>query len=49
MVGLIQNNTVEVIIGYLLITGCFIAYHMYKAPEVDENGNIIKNDKIEKK
>lgn len=49
MVGLIQNNTVEIIIGYLLVAGLFVAYHMRKAPEVDENGNIIKKDKIEKK
>jgi hypothetical protein len=49
MVGLIQNNIVEVFIGYFLVTGLFIAYHMYKAPEMDENGNIIKKDKIEKK
>jgi hypothetical protein len=45
MVGLIQNNIVEVIIGYLLITGCFIAYHMYKAPELDDDFNEIKKDK----
>lgn len=49
MVGLIENNIIEVIIGYLLITGCFIAYHLYKAPEIDEKGNLIKNNKIEKK
>ena len=45
MVELIQNNTVEIIIGYMLILGLFIAYNMYIAAEIDENGNIIKNDK----
>ena len=49
MVGLIQNNTVEIIIGYILVAGLFMAYNIYVAPEVDENGNIIKKDKIEKK
>ena len=49
MVGLIQNNTVEIIIGYILVAGLFMAYNIYVAPEVDENGNIVKKDKIEKK
>jgi hypothetical protein len=49
MVGLIQNNTVEIIIGFILVAGLFMAYNIYVAPEVDENGNIIKKDKIEKK
>ena len=49
MVGLIQNNTVEIIIGFILVAGLFMAYNIYVAPEVDENGNIIKNNKIEKK
>ena len=47
--GLIQNNTVEIIIGFILVAGLFMAYNIYVAPEVDENGNIIKKDKIEKK
>ena len=47
MVGLIQNNTVEIIIGYLLVAGLFVAYHMRKAPEVDENGNIIMRASFE--
>lgn len=49
MVGLIQNNTIEIIIGCMLVGCLFIAYNMYVAPEMDENGNIIKKDKIEKK
>ena len=30
---------------FLILSGLFIAYHMYVAPMMDENGKIIKEGK----
>jgi len=38
-------KTLEIIGSLMIISGLFIAYHMYIAPEVDENDKVIKPGK----
>jgi len=38
-------STFEIIGACFIICGLFIAYHMYIAPTMDDNGNIIKEGK----
>ena len=35
-------STIEIIGGCFIASGLFIAYHMYIAPSMDENGKITK-------
>jgi hypothetical protein len=38
-------RTFEIIGSLMIICGLFIAYHMYIAPEMDDNGRITKPGK----
>jgi hypothetical protein len=38
-------KTFEIIGGLMILSGLFIAYHMYIAPEMDENGKVTKPGK----
>lgn len=38
-------KTFEIIGSLMILSGLFIAYHMYVAPEMDEQGRIIKPGK----
>ena len=38
-------KTLEIIGSLMILSGLFIAYHMYIAPEVNENGKVIKPGK----
>jgi hypothetical protein len=38
-------NTIEIIGLCFIASGLFIAYHMYIAPQMDDNGKIIKEGK----
>lgn len=38
-------KTFEIIGSLMIISGLFIAYHMYIAPEMDNNGKVIKPGK----